>query len=238
MKLRTLIEILSLNKDDFNTSISYQIEIVSIYLNEDPELLWDKDIDYIVNNYNIVNNILHSESKSNNEILINNEVFRKIPFNKLTLGEFIDLDYYDKQSDGLLNIIMVLYRRYKQDDELSPIIFEKYGDFFEIRKEHFLELNILDVLGVKNEFNNWKNKLYDNYKGLFDMPYEDEDEDEDDIKETLSVKQAKYKEKQKSQFNWENTLLNLTNNDLTKIDKLFDMEIILFFNLLSSIKIN
>lgn len=232
LKLHQLVEILGLNQNNFNTIIEYQVECVSIFLDMDPEIIWEKDNEFLKYNFNLFNKIINNKSTSKDIIEINNEPFHKIKFEKLTLGEYIDLDYYSTKKDGIINIISILYRRINQIDEFTEIEF-KPASISNI----FLDVDIRDVLGVKYEFDIWKNQLINNYKGLFDMSY---DEDFDDIEEneTLSVKQARINEEQKNQFNWEHTILSVVNNDITKVEQALEMPVILFFNLLSSIKLN
>lgn len=231
LKLHQLVEILGLNQNNFNTIIEYQVECVSIFLDMDPEIIWEKDNEFLKYNFNLFNKIINNKSTSKDIIEINNEPFHKIKFEKLTLGEYIDLDYYSTQADGLQHIIPILYRRLVELDEFTVIQYQGPSKY-----SVFLDTDISDVIGVKYEFDEWKSRLLETYSGLFEMQYEDDEESEEPS--TITVRQARQEVENRNAFNWESTILHTCNQDITKVESVLEMPVILFFNLLSSIKIN
>ena len=68
MKLRQLIEIQQLDKSNFDTYVDYQVEVVSIYKDIDPNDIYEWGIDELNNTFNLTNTILNSKSTSKEEI--------------------------------------------------------------------------------------------------------------------------------------------------------------------------
>lgn len=234
MKLIQLVEINSLDINHFDSLISYKVEVVAIYLDKDSEEIWEEDLDYIDYHYTIVQKILTSTTTFQPIILLNNTEFRKIEYGKLSIGEYIDLDYYLSKND-ILKALMIIYRRFKQKSIFDEIKYEKYSNYFDIREEFFLDLEVDKVLGVINDYIKWREQLLVNYKGLFNT--DSEDDEEDGVISNISVKQAKHRAEQEATFSWERLILSVADGDFTKVKEIFQLPVLLFFNLLSTKKV-
>lgn len=239
MKVRQLQEILQLNKENFTNSVEFQVEVVSIYADIDPEEIWEWPKDKLNKYFNTVKLILNASSSSSEVLELNDYTFYKIPFNKLTLGSYIDLEYYSSEPDGLVKMIAILYRQKYQENSISEIVYEPYKNWIEERLPLFLEANVADVVGIKSEYLTWRTNLIKHYNGLFDS--ETEEPDEDDLTDELgriNAMKIRKMEEQRKQFNWENIILKLCNGDATKFESCLEIPVVLFFNILSSIKIH
>lgn len=237
MKLKQLIEIIQVDKTQFSTSVDYQIELVSILTDEDPEIILDWDKDILDDKFRLIKDILNRPSSSVDALELNGYTFYKIPFNKLSLGSYIDLEYFLGKPDKLAEVIAILYRQKSQANPLAEIVYEPYGNWLDVRKPLFLEANVLDVLGVKTEFIQWKSQLINQYSGLFDFETEEETDETDELSR-MNALRLKKAEEQRKNFNWEHTILNVINHDATKFVSCLEMPVVLFFNVLASIKIN
>ena len=69
------------------------------------------------------------------------------------------------------------------------------------------------------------------YENLFNPPIESEELDENELDQE-DIK-AEEEEKKLSKFSWERLIFDLSGGDLTKVDQLTDLPIILVFNMLS-----
>lgn len=235
LTLDKYIEITDLDLEHFDTEMDYKIEVVAIF--------HDKDFEEVSNyQYSEINSefdrILVLPQPSAKELVINGQVLTKIPFEKLTLGEWIDLEYWIAKPDTLLEMLSLLYRKTSQVDEMSPIQFEKYDNFISHRKPMFLEVDSNKVLSIRKEYIEYRNMVLDKYSGLF-KTYNEEEEDLEELTrvEKEEYERAKALDERMQQFNWEYIIMNLVNNDITKFNQVLEMPLILVFNVLSSIKV-
>jgi hypothetical protein len=156
------------------------------------------------------------------------------PFSKLTLYEYIDLDYY--VSNGyivnLANICAICYRQSRINDWGEEIL-EPYDFDCTIRAEKFLDLPITDVYGLINEFLKYRDNFLKNYENLFsgdlDEELTDEERQEMDPEEIKEIE----KEQRQAKWSWEQTIYGLTNGDITKSDKVGALPLIYVFNIIS-----
>jgi len=236
MKVRQLQEILQLNKENFTNSVEFQVEIVSIYTDIDPNEIWEWPKVKLDDYFARVKRILNATSSSKDVLKLNEYTFNKIPFNKLTLGAYIDLDHYLTQTDGLPKIITILYRQKYQVSPISQVEYESYNNWIDERLPLFLEANVADIVGIKHEYIEWKTNLTNHYSGLFDVEMPEEEEDNELGR--INAMKMKKAEEQRKQFTWENIILKLCNGDATKFEQMLEMPVVLFFNILSSIKIH
>lgn len=237
MKLHQLEEIIQLNVEEFETFTAFQVEAVSIFMDEDPEVVWEWDKVVLDEKFNIIKRILNNPSSSLDVLELNGSTFYKVPFNKLSLGAYIDLEYFLEKPDKLTEVITILYRQRSQANPLAEEIYEPYDNWLAVRKPTFSEANVLDVLGVKTEFLQWRSDLVKQYSGLFDFEPEEEPEEEDELSRINALK-AKKAEEQRRNFSWEHIILKMCNGDATRFESCLEMPVVLFFNILSSIKIN
>lgn len=100
-------------------------------------------------------------------------------FNDLTLGEFIDIEYFiaDNVITNFTKILSILYRKHKVG-EWSEIIMEPYSVIdLNARSEEFEDIYITNVFGIIDAYAQFKNDFVTKYNALFE-PVFDEDETE------------------------------------------------------------
>ena len=156
--------------------------------------------------------------------------------NLITLGEFIDLEYYFSENyyENLLNICAVLYRKTKID-EWGNKSFEPYGVInIQERSKLFEEIYIEDIYGIIKYFIDFKETFNETYENLFEPTFEDIELD-DDVEEEYDEEEQKEIEEEKklNKWGWENILHNLSGGDITKYDEITNLPLIFVFNQLS-----
>lgn len=156
--------------------------------------------------------------------------------NKLTLGEFIDLEYYFSE-DYLINlpkIAAIFYRQIKLDD-WDNIIWEPYDNIdLDKRSDEFYDIPITNAIGLIDEYLRFKELFHSTYVNLFEPTIDESDEELDPIEEMTPediVEEAN--EKKQAKWSWETILHNLSNGDLTKYNELTNLPVIFIFNQLS-----
>jgi hypothetical protein len=156
------------------------------------------------------------------------------PFSKLTLYEYIDLDYY--VSNGYIvnldKICAICYRQ-SRDNEWGEEILEPYDYDCTIRAEKFYDLPITDVYGIIHEFLKFRDNFLKNYENLFSGELDEELTDEE--RQEMDPDEIKEIEKEQSlaKWSWEQTIYSLTNGDITKSDKVGNLPLIYVFNIIS-----
>lgn len=156
------------------------------------------------------------------------------PFNKLTLYEFIDLDYYfvNDYIGNMANICAICYRQ-SRVNEWGEEVLEPYEFDCTIRAEKFLDLPVTDVYGILQEFIKYRDTFLKNYENLFsgelDEDLTDEERREMDPEEIKEIE----KEKRQAKWSWEQTIYGLTKGDITKSEKVGALPLIYVFNILA-----
>lgn len=217
------LEIRSLSSEDgiFN----YQIDVLSALTDSNISDFEELDIDELRVLTNQIKWIQSEPSKFYKHKL-DNYVLK--PFSKISLGEFIDLEYYFSNNylDHFCHIIALLYRRTSKNEYGDDVI-EPYKYSPSERLDWFLDYKITDVYGLIPEYIKFRTNFTNTYTNLLvDVVPDDEVlDDPDDIKD-----QKKEQEIQK--YAWESTIMSLCNNDLSKFNSILDMPVVLVFNIL------
>jgi hypothetical protein len=222
-------ELSLIDPTEFNSVFLQTIEALSILSDTDPEELEDLDPEELLDLASKVQFIQREPSNKPKDLV---KGFRLKPLDALTLGEFIDLEYYTANlAKNFTLILSILYKRWKSD-EWGNLVFEPYTYSLMSRKEVFNELNINDVFGAVNNYVAYSNDFKQRYENLFN-PIIEEDEatelDEDDLK-------AEAEEQRFNKWSWEKLLYDLSNQDLTKIDAVTDLPLVFVFNMLSMVE--
>lgn len=233
MTIRKLIEMRKQKPEYFDSTLLWQTELVSIYLDEPVDDLVKWKLSDLLDKWKELNYELSADFKPT-EVKVSGLVLHKMDFNKLTIGEWIDIEYYLTNED-LINILAIIWRRATQSDKWSNKVFEVYDSWSPERTDICLELDTKDVLGSVNELIKWRESVISKYSGLFNIPTDELDETEEE--QTISEMILKKQEERASAFSWENLLLSSVNYDFTKVDSLLNMPAILFFNLVSASKV-
>jgi hypothetical protein len=148
-----------------------------------------------------------------------------------TLGEFIDLNYlFENEAENFDKILSILYRN-SNHDEWGNRVFEPLTFDLDIRKELFSDVCINDCFGAVVEFVKFKENFYKTYENLFN-PVVESDESEDTEMDTEDLR-AEEDEKKLNAFSWERLIYDLCGGDITKVDQMTDLPVILVFNMMS-----
>jgi hypothetical protein len=136
-----------------------------------------------------------------------------------TLGEYIELNYLFSTNfvENLPLICAVLYRQEGEAYDYDP------ND----RKHLFYEMPITNIYGIIGDFITYKENFEETYVNLFEGDYSDEPEPEDEDKE------AQAEEDRQNKWSWERLVYSVCGGDLTKRDKVLDLELVFVFNMLA-----
>ena len=221
--MEQFLEIRSLSSE--NGIFNYQIDVLSALTDSDISEFEELDIDELSE---LTSQIKWIQSDPSRRYKNKLDKYVLKPFSKLTLGEFIDLEYYFSNNylDNFCHILALLYRRTSKNIYGDDII-EPYNYSPRDRLDWFLEYPITDVYGLISEYLKYRENFTNTYTNLLvDVVTDDEVlEDAEEIKE-----QKREQEKQK--FAWESTIMALCNDDLSKFNDILNMSVVLVFNIL------
>jgi hypothetical protein len=223
------VELNSIDPNEFNSVFLHTLEILSILSDTDPEELEDLTPEELIDLASQVSFIKREPSNKPKQAV---KGFMLKPLDALTLGEFIDLEYYISQTtENFTLLLSILYKRWKRDD-WGNLIFEPYVYKLNERTDLFNEVSINEVFGAVNNYVNYSNDFKKRYENLFNPVIEEietEELDEDDLK-------AEAEEKVFTKWSWEKLLYDIANEDLTKIDAVTDLPLVFVFNMLSMVE--
>jgi hypothetical protein len=227
--IEQFIEFSTIDRDQ--GAYHYNSEALSILSDEPMEVIEDMDVDDMAE--------LVAEAKwctsEPSKRYINELLGMKFkPFNKLTLYEYIDLDYFftDNYVTNLDKVCAICYRHSKVN-EWGNEIFEPYEFDCNIRAELFHDLPITDVYGIINEFLKYRDTFLKNYENLFSGEL-DEDLTHEERRELDPEEVKEIEQEQKiAKWSWEQTIYGLTNGDITKSEKVGALPLIYVFNTLA-----
>ena len=222
------LELNTIDELEYNSVFLQTIEALSILSDTDPEELEDLDPEELIDLARKVSFIQREPSNKPQELV---KGLKLKPLDRLTLGEFIDLEHYAMQFVQNFDILLsILYKSWKTD-EWGNLIFEPYSYSIMSRKLLFHDVSINEVYGAVKNYIDYSNDFKKRYENLFNPVIEEEETelDEDDIK-------AEAEEKVFSKWSWEKLLYDLSNQDLTKIDAVTDLNLIFVFNMLSMVE--
>jgi hypothetical protein len=213
---------------------NYQIERLSILceLDKDDEKFDNLDIDDI--------NLLIKEARFldlNPSKNFKTEIgdFKLININKITLGEWIDLDTYLTKDflNNYTKILSILYRKWKIN-EWGYIEWEPYKYNLNDRVLEFENISINNVWGVIDWILDWREGVLNNYKSILISDDGDElDEEEKSGLSELDIKEIEAdlkKEKSKKDFSWVKFVWDLSGDDITKFNSVLGTGFILIMN--------
>ena len=222
------LELNTIDDDEYNSVFLQTIEALSILSDTDPEELEDLDPEELINLAQKVSFVKREPSNKPKELV---KGLKLKPLDRLTLGEFIDLEHYAMQFVQNFDILLsILYKRWKTD-EWGNLIFEPYSYSIMSRKVLFQDVSINEVYGAVKNYIDYSNDFKKRYENLFNPVIEEDDTelDEEDLK-------AEAEEKVFTKWSWEKLLYDLANQDLTKIDAVTDLNLIFVFNMLSMVE--
>tara|TARA_R110000868_G_scaffold53262_3_gene167398 strand:- start:672 stop:1421 length:750 start_codon:yes stop_codon:yes gene_type:complete len=219
---------------------AFQLDTLAILADVDSDELEDLTIDELNNLFNSVKWALQEPKKGfKSKLTIDEEDFIFKPFNKLTLFEFIDLEYFlsNDYITHISHILSVFYRRIDKDKwsnvEFEPYIFSPFERF-----TLFDDQIVTDVYGILTDYLKYRENFMQKYENLFNDNDQD-DEEEDDINDFNTAEEYKDNLKQKEhgkkakKWGWESLLFDLCEGDITKMEDVGSQSLIFVFNMLS-----
>lgn len=213
---------------------TYQIERLSILceVDSDDDIFDNLDIDDI---NKLIKEALFLDTPPNKNYKREIGEFSLMNLNKVTLGEWIDIDTY--LTKDLLNnftkLLAIVYKK-KRVNDWGEIEWEPYNYDINKRSIEFEYINIGDVWGLIDYLVEWRNNILNNYKSV--LTTDDGDNLSDSEKEGLSeadIKEIEFdlkKEKSKKDFSWMKFVYDLSNEDITKISHILGCNFILIMN--------
>jgi hypothetical protein len=228
VRVEQWIELNSIDPEEFNSVFLQTLEGISILSDTDPEELEDLSPEELIELASKISFIKREPSNKPKQAV---KGFLLKPLDALTLGEFIDLEYYSSQlATNFTRLLSILYKRWKRD-EWGNLVFEPYVYKIEERIHEFENVSINEVFGAVNNYVNYSNDFKKRYENLFNPVIEEEEVelDEEDIK-------AEQQEKVFNKWSWEKLLYDLSNQDLTKVDAITDLPLVFVFNMLSMVE--
>ena len=156
-----------------------------------------------------------------------------LPFNKITWGAFIDLEFYiSKDYIEYLDVIVAILLRQTKQNDWNILKYEPYEYNPKDRGGELLNAPITSIYGIVHEYLNYRNDLINNkYSELFSVG---DDEDEDlDGKDLAEYNKRKNEEKVFNKWAYESITYDLADGNLTEMDNILDKSLIYVLNILS-----
>lgn len=237
VRLDQYLELNNIVVDDYDSLTSIQLEKISILTDtSSDDEIWDEvDIDELSKIYNTISFLNTTPTLSNPEFLLNN-TFIVIKSTKITVGEFIDLESYieDGVDKNISKIAATLIRKYKVG-EWGEIIIEPYSAVnLDNRIEDIMECGTEDIYSIVMNYINFRNRVFEAYKNLFEPDIPDETDEVELTEEELEeIQQIEKDEAKLRKWNWERFLYSISGGDLIKAKEMLNMGLLYVFNMLS-----
>ena len=217
-----------------------QLETLAILADVSTDEIEELTLEEIAELFKSVKWVLNEPKKGlSNALLIDEDTYYLQPFKKLTLDEFIDLEYF-LQNDYLVHIshiVSVFWRRTRLDEwenvHFEPYIFSPFE-----RHEQFDDVEITKVYGILNEYLKFRENFMQKYAALFNSDDINDEEpinpkDFDTIEEYKDELKAQEESKKARKWGWESLIYDLCEGDFTKIKAVGELPLILVFNMLA-----
>jgi hypothetical protein len=217
-----------------------QLETLAILADVSTDEIEELTLEEIGELFKSVKWVLNEPKKGlSNELFLGGYFYTLQPFKKLTLDEFIDLEYF-LQNDYLVHIshiVSVFWRRSTLDQwenvHFEPYIFSPFE-----RHDLFDDVEITKVYGILNEYLKYRENFMQKYAALFNSEDEPDEEklnpkDFDSIEEYKDELKAQEESKKARKWGWEALIYDLCEGDFTKIKAVGELPLILVFNMLA-----
>lgn len=223
-------ELVDIEINDYDNKILEQLAVI-LDTSVDDEIIDDLSIDEVFEIFSRLKWLKNPLPKKIEKVF-NQKKLKS--FNDLTLGEFIDIEFYLAE-DFIKNkpvVAAILYRNSKKD-EWGNTIWEPYlFDPIE-RSAEYNSMNVCAIEGLIDEYQKFKDNFIKNYEQLFDSNEDDEKIEDATGVEARELKKMIAENKKRKKWGYENLIWNLSDGDITKFNQIFDMKLILVFNILS-----
>ena len=215
------------------------IELVSVFLDIDVEVVKDIDYDEFVkhiDNLAFINTPI--PKRITNKVTLGDIELELIDFYKLEFGAFIDIENLlsVEYLNNLPKILSILYRKQlTPSDALNRATYEPYGDWLDIRGVLFENVPITALYGVIEDYMVFRNMIQTSYEGLFqDGEEEFTEADEAEFVKGMTSKEREDYEQEKSitSYGWDLLLLRLANNEPLKMLEAAGLPLIFALNVL------
>jgi hypothetical protein len=235
VNLEQFIELRQLKADD--GAFNHNIDILCILTDSYPDDFDDVEIKDIGEWFKDLQWLYTEPSKRASQTITRTKIDASIeemylkPMNELTLGEFIDLEYYFT-SDYITNlpkICAILYQVPSAFEDDQPIFEGKSIAKASQLAHRFLDQPITSVYGVLTEYIKFRDQFINQHHNLMS---EDMDDDISEIEDPEEKKEAE-KQKASNKWGWEQLIWSMCNGDITKYDEVIKMKLVLIFNFLA-----
>lgn len=237
MKVSDYIECIHVLKERFDEEIDRSLSLISI-VNEIPfeelELMPIKEVQRLVGQ---INNELAQKHKEKDCV----NGFHLVPNNRITLGNFIDLETYIHEPDDLTKCFAILYRKQRLDDwgnvEFEPVKFD-----IQERANVFLDFETSDVVGRLDTYKEFRNQIVESYKAIFGLDAEKEEEEPIDMSqltkaEIREIEKEEKKRQEQARFSWESFVYWLADNSLVNVEQVLNFPVVYALNMASMRKV-
>jgi len=213
------------------------IHTVSVILGLDEYDVQNWDSDKLVREYNRVEKFTVVSERYSNEIQIEGLNLSIIPFESLTLGQWIDVESL-VSSDYIGNLHEIAASVYlsNKGGGLYSDEWEQYGNInIKNRAQLIDELPAQQTIGACVKYLRFRKNLFNSYE-LFNDPLEDVNPEELDPEELEIFNEEKAEREKVASNQWERLLNLLSNNDITKFDSVLSQNLFLSLNQASYLK--
>jgi len=162
-----------------------------------------------------------------------------IDFNKIKVGQYIDIDFWIGDINKNLHKIMsALYLKTKVD-EWGNTIFEPYEFDINKRSDEFTVNPMSVTYGAVGSYLQWRERFIEDNKSIFIQEKIDDDLDESMLSkdEVEELKMDEEKEKTKQKYAWPYFIYQLANGDLIKMKSMFDLNMVYVINMFKMTKL-
>lgn len=194
------LEIVGLEQEDLSPT-EFLIERISIVTGEDYFDTDETELSEILKQFSWIDTLPNKKTNQS--------------FKHLSFGNFVDLEYYCTEKAPIENI-----------DKICATI--KGYTVLTTECEVIQEESILDHFTTVENYINYRAKILDKYKGLF----EDEDDEEEPEESDEETKPTKPKTTN-NKWGWQKLIYQLCNGDITKANQVTDLPHIMVLNWLS-----
>lgn len=240
VNLKQYKEINDLNLEDFNGLTDYKIQVVSIFYDLDPEDVNDFAISKVKEMYQFIDNWYQKHNNYTKDFIeVNGIIYEKMPFNNMTLGEFIDAEFYF--FNDVFSLIPLFYRIKEKVEHNQGDKFEPYGNFINVRKELFMDVKAEDVMGLIKQYQEFRGHIINSNSDKFVSKPEEDDKEAEKLMTKSELKEYHNelrKEKERQKYSWERLVMDLCNNDITKFNDVLSLPVIMVFNIINMLSIS
>lgn len=230
---------MDINGTSFDTTIQKMVQYISIDTNLDPHIIMKKSSDYLSDAYKKslwLNEPFKLEDTKDIIDLDGLELYI-FDFNKITFGQFIDLEYLiENYYDNIHRIIATIYL-VSTKEKFKERTFEDYSTInVEERAIYILDnIYVNDVYFNLEKYLNFRKSFFDHFSNIFNT---NDDINVDELnEEELKIYKEELKAAETNKQNvWSEIIEICSNGDLTKYDEVLNTNLFLVFSKLTKAK--